>query len=369
MSVLTAATAGEDIDPVLQAISQENVRIVLYFFSVDYKKLNIEATIHQWFPEAVCLGSSMIGGWGPNGPMEKGFTAMSLSSDEVETVVSSFREGVKAHPRQTAREIVEDIAHQLPEGEVNPADYIGIVLIDGLSLGELLMKEFTTAKKFTFPIVGGAAADELTFTETLVAHNSRMSSDGAAVAVMKMKVPFFYDHFVHYLPTGKEFLITRADPQRRIVWEINHMPAADYYAKLLNLPGPKAIDHIHFSRNPLGVVIGDRVYTRSPNAVIDGKGLQFYCFIEAGTKMQLLKQGDILENARDALRKAEDYVYPIQGVVLFNCVLRYLEMKEDGKLESFHQIFSSLPYIGFNTYGEELFTHHNQTLTALFIGR
>lgn len=115
---------------------------------------------------------------------------MSLSSDEVETVVSSFREGVKAHPRQTAREIVEDIALQLPEGEVNPADYIGIVLIDGLSLGELLMKEFTTAKKFTFPIVGGAAADELTFTETLVAHNSIMSSDGAAVAVMKMKVPF-----------------------------------------------------------------------------------------------------------------------------------------------------------------------------------
>jgi hypothetical protein len=368
MAVLTSATASSDISSVLDSVYQQDIRIVLYFFSVDYKNQNIQNTVKKRFPDAVCIGASMIGGWGPEGPMERGFTVMSLSSQEVDFVASSFRDQVKNDPRKAAREIVEDISVLLPEDDVNPAEYVGIVLVDGLSLGELVMKEFSTAKNFSFPLVGGAAADELTFTETLVTHDSQISGDGVCVAVMKMKVPFFYDHFVHYLPTDKEFLITQADPRKRVVWEIDHEPAADYYAKMLGLSGPEAIEHIHFSRNPLGVVIGDTVYTRSPNAVVEGKGLQFYCFIEAGTKMRLLRQGDILANAEKALQNALDYVKPIQGAILFNCVLRYLEMKEDNKLNDFHQVFSSIPYIGFNTYGEELFTHHNQTLTALFIG-
>jgi hypothetical protein len=368
MAVLTSATTDTRIESVLDSISQNDVKIVIYFFSLDYKERNIQKTVKDRFPEAVCLGSSMIGAWGPAGPMERGFTAMSLSGQEVDFAVSSFREQVKSKPRKAAQEIIEDISRQLPADDVNPAEYVGFVLVDGLALGELVMKEFSTARKFSFPLVGGASADELTFTETLVAHDSRMSGDGVCVAVMKMKVPFFYDHFVHYLPTDKEFLITQADPGRRVVWEIDHEPAADYYARMLGLSGPNAIEHIHFSRNPLGVVIGDTVYTRSPNAVIDGKGLQFYCFIEAGTKMRLLRQGDILANARAALQSARDHVGPVRGAILFNCVLRYLEMKEDNKLDDFHQEFSSIPYIGFNTYGEELFTHHNQTLTALFIG-
>jgi hypothetical protein len=230
------------------------------------------------------------------------------------------------------------------------------------------MKELSTAGNFSFPFIGGAAADELTFTETLVGHNDHLSGDGAVVAVLKMNVPFFYNHYVHYKPTNKEFLITQADPEKRIVWEIDNQPAANFYAKALNVSGPEDIEHIHFSRNPLGVVIGDTVYTRSPNAVIDGKGLQVYCFIEAGTKMHLLQQGNIIENARHALAEAHQFLPTVKGAILFNCVLRYLEMKEDNTMEAFHNVFSELPYIGFNTYGEELFTHHNQTLSALFIG-
>ena len=123
--------------------------------------------------------------------MERGFTALSLSGQEVDFAVSSFKEQVKGDPRKAAQEIVEDISRQLPSDDVNPAEYVGIVLVDGLALGELVMKEFSTARKFSFPLVGGAAADELTFSETLVAHDSRISGDAVCVAVMKMKLPLF----------------------------------------------------------------------------------------------------------------------------------------------------------------------------------
>jgi flagellin-like hook-associated protein FlgL len=108
---------------------------------------------------------------------------------------------------------------------------------------------------------------------------------------------------------------------------------------------------------------------RSPNAVIDGKGLQFYCYIEAGTKVFLLRQGDVISNAQNALAEARRFLPgEIRGSLLFNCVLRYLEIKELRKLDEFNRVFSENNFIGFNTYGEELFTHHNQTLTAVFFG-
>jgi hypothetical protein len=84
--------------------------------------------------------------------------------------------------------------------------------------------------------------------------------------------------------------------------------------------------------------------------------------------VRLLRQGDILKNAQEGLEEAKAYLPDLQGAILFNCVLRYLEMKEERKLDAFNGVFSGMPFIGFNTFGEELFTHHNQTLTALFIG-
>jgi hypothetical protein len=83
----------------------------------------------------------------------------------------------------------------------------------------------------------------------------------------------------------------------------------------------------------------------------------------------LLRQGDVIANAQDALAEARSFLPgEIQGSLLFNCVLRYLEIKELRKLDMFNRVFSENNFIGFNTYGEELFTHHNQTLTAVFFG-
>jgi len=310
----------------------------------------------------------MIGGWSSGGPVDRGIVAMSLSSDEVEEAFMASAEGVKKDPVAATRRVLADMKRQLGARKLHPAEYVGIILFDGLCLGEEIMRELAVEENFSIPLVGGAAADELAFKETFVAAGRNLSRDGVVLLVMKMKVPFYYNHYVHYLPTNTSVVVTKAEPARRIVWEIDGQPAATYYAKLLSLNSIAAVDHIHFARNPFGVRIGDTVYVRSPNAIIDGVGLQFYCYIEAGTRISLLKQGDILENTRAALREVREYLPEIRGAILFNCVLRYLEIKELGASVAFNEIFAGFPSVGFNTYGEELFTHHNQTLTALFIG-
>jgi hypothetical protein len=110
------------------------------------------------------------------------------------------------------------------------------------------------------------------------------------------------------------------------------------------------------------------VYVRSQNAVIDRKGLQFYCSIDESTQVHLLKQGDIIAHARKSLEDARQYLPHIEGALLCNCVLRYVELQQLNKIAEFNRVFDKLNFIGFNTYGEEYFTHHNQTLTAVFFG-
>lgn len=367
MAILTAGGSPSEVERLLDTIRQPSPKVILYFFSPDLGNSSMHRSIQSAFPGAHTVGCSMIGGWGPHGPQEDGVVLMSLGSEEVEAVTVAMSTGMKSDPVAAADSLLSSLRSELDIDSLSPARHVGILMVDGLGLGERVVRKLSEA--LPIPLIGGAAADHLEFSETYVTADGRTSGDGAVLAVLKLRVPFFYGHYVHYRPTDSEFVITEADPDARTVWTINGEPAAGYYAKLIGLSGPEAIEVGHFSTNPLGVVIGDQVYVRSPNQVVDGRGLRFYCYIEAGTRMRLLTQGDIIRNAEGALQDAREHLGQVDAALLFNCVLRYLEMKASpGLLKRFADVFESSKTVGVNTYGEELFTHHNQTLTALFLG-
>jgi signal transduction histidine kinase/CheY-like chemotaxis protein len=368
MAIKVASRTNRDIEGLINEINQPDIKTVIYFFSPDFEKHEPQKVLTKAFHQAVCAGASMIGGWSSMGALESGITAMSLSSDEVEQAYFSFQEGVKTDPTLAAKKAITDLKQQTKGENINPDEYLGLLFFDGLCLGELIVKEFSLEQSFNMAFVGGAAADELTFTKTTVGIGDRLSGDGLAALILKMKIPFFFNHYVHYLPTDTSFSITRVETMKRIAWEINGEPAAQFYARQIGIDDINKLDAGIFAKHPVGLKFGDSIYVRSPNAVIDGTGLQFYCYIEAGTRVFLLKQGDIIDHTKKGLAAAAQFLPGIQGCLLFNCVLRYLEIKELNKLDAFNNVFNQCPMIGFNTYGEELFTHHNQTLTAVFFG-
>ena len=368
MAVKVTSLSNWDIDKIVKDIEQPNVKVVVYFFSPSFEKHNPPQAFSNAFPYAKCIGASMSGGWSSTGAVEKGITVMSLSSDEVAEVYVSFQEGVKEDPINAAHTAIEDLRQKTTGEIINPDEYLGLIFFDGLCLGELIMKEFSMEQSLNMAFVGGAAADEMSFTKTLVGCEDRLSSDGLVVAVLKMNIPFFFNHYVHYLPTHKSFTITRVEIMKRIAWEINGEPAADFYAKQVGVQDIKKLTMEIFAKHPLGLILGESIYIRSPNLVVDGKGLQFYCYIEAGTRVFLLKQGDIITHAQNSVAGVSQFLPGIQGCIIFNCIQRHLELIENKKIDTFNEVFSRYPMIGFNTYGEELFTHHNQTLTAVFFG-
>ena len=369
MEIKVASRTDWDIQGLISEVQQPQVKAVIYFFSIEFDKYEPQKALKQAFPQAVCIGSSMRGGWSTQRALEKGITVMTLSSDEVAEVYTSLREGVKKDPAGTARAAIAELKQKTAGKNINPDEYLGLIFFDGLCMGELIMKEFTLEKNLNLAFMGGAAADELAFSRTLVGIDQRLSADGLAVLIMKMKIPFYFGHHVHYLPTETSFIVTKADSLQRLVWEIDGEPAAQYYARKIGVNDVSKLDAGIFSRNPLGVRIGNTVYVRAPSSVVEGRGLQFNCYIEAGTRVSLLKHGDIIANAKESLVEARQYLPEIQGSLLINCALRYLELNELHKCDDFNRVYSGCPFIGFNSFGEELFTHHNQTLIAVFFGK
>jgi signal transduction histidine kinase/CheY-like chemotaxis protein/HPt (histidine-containing phosphotransfer) domain-containing protein len=368
MSIKVTSSRDWNIGEMVSEIGQPGIKAIIYFFSPSFEHHKPHKAISKAFPGATCIGASMIGGWSSGGALESGITAMSLSSDEVDEVYVSLQEGVKEDPIMAAWAAIADLKRQTAGQSINPDEYLGLIFFDGLCLGELIMKEFCLDQDLNMAFVGGAAADELTFTKTMVSLGNRLSSDGLVAVILKMKIPFFFNHYVHCVPTNISFNITRVEAAKRIAWEINGEPAALVYARQIGVKDVSQLDAAVFSRHPLGLKFGDSIYVRSPNAVIDGKGLQFYCYIEAGARAYILRQGDIIAHTEKSFADVNQFLPGIQGGLLFNCVLRYLELKELNKINTFNNIFNKCPMIGFNTYGEELFTHHNQTLTAVFFG-
>jgi hypothetical protein len=54
--------------------------------------------------------------------------------------------------------------------------------------------------------------------------------------------------------------------------------------------------------------------------------------------------------------------------VLFNCILRRLELDANGSTQAFVQTFKEISAAGFHTYGESWLGHMNQTLTGVLFG-
>jgi hypothetical protein len=356
------------MDGLLKDIEQPGLKVLIYFFSMEYERFEPHKAVKRAFPQALCVGTSMLGGWSSNGIVGKGLLAMSLGTDEVEEVFSSVKEGIKSAPELCAKTAIEELKRKIGYRNITPDDYLGLVFLDGISRGEVIMQALSMEARLNLPFVGGSAsADE--FTRTLVSHNETLSADGLVLVVMKMKIPFHCTHSVHLLPSGSTMVATKVSVKERIVWELNGEPAAPYYAKLI---GAGSIDRLNegvFIKNSLGVVSGDRVYCRSISKVVEGRGLQFFCYIEAGTTLHLLKPGDIIAESRKVMTEAQSYLPQVQAAVLYNCAYRAAELKALKKEQTFNDLFKPLSFIGFTCYGEELFTHHNQTLTALFLGR
>ncbi len=365
MGIKTVYSTKETIDDVISDIQSQaqgaETRMVLFFASAKFEAQALSTRMGETFSGASVFGCTTAGEI-VTGKMLKGsVVAMLFGPDIISDVKIEVLENIKSEIKvEQALKSIGDY-YQTPPAELDFEKYVGIILIDGLSMAEETIMEKIGDQTDTI-VIGGSAGDDLQFSTTYVFADGKAYTNAAVLAMLKPAVGFDFLKTQSFNPLGKTLVATKVDEAQRKVLEFNDKPAADAYAESLGVSVEEAPNF--FMSNPIGLMMGDEPYVRSPQKIQD-KSMCFYCNIKNGMELQILESTQIVDDTRTALEEKKKDLGNISGIINFHCILRTLELDQKGQADDYGNLFSDIPTVGFSTYGEEFVGHINQTSTML----
>jgi hypothetical protein len=227
----------------------------------------------------------------------------------------------------------------------------------------------STAPQIRF--VGGSASDGFPVEPaTRVFFDGRAHGDAGVVAVLEPGQPFTVIESEHMIPTELRTVVTAADHRRRVVHELDGVPAARRYQELIRASGSdETLDDAVASSYPFAAYVAGRPYVRSVSRVM-GDNLQFACAIEVGAVLRLMRPGDLVGTTERALAAAAAEVGGRPAAILaFSCLGRHREAQTRGLVAPLVALYRRAPLVGFHSFGEQagaLLVNH--TLTGLMLG-
>jgi hypothetical protein len=342
-------------------LSDLSVKFVLFFASSRFDPSALASAIQEQFPRADTIGCTTAGEIVSGKMLKDSVVAMAFDADALEDVSVGMVKNLK-----TENQVPQVFsAFETHTGQkmmaLDIAEYVGIILVDGLSVAEeKLMEKIGDLTNVIF--IGGSAGDDLKFENTHVFAGGTAYTDAAVLALLKPRAGFDVVKTQSFCDRTKVLKATRVDEAKRLVFEFNGEPAAEAYAKALGVPVEEASSK--FMSHPLGLMVGKEPYVRSPQRFQDD-AMVFYCNIREGMELHLLESMDIVQDTRTAIQAKQEELGSISGLINFHCILRTLALEQQGRTEEYGEIFVDIPTIGFSTYGEEYLGHVNQTSTIL----
>ncbi|OPY86241.1 MAG: FIST N domain protein [Smithella sp. PtaU1.Bin162] len=350
-----------------QAIQQPDTVAVIFFCSSQYDLPRLGKQLAESF-DCPLIGCTTAGEISTFGYQEGGIVGASLSSCELKVyphLISPLNHFSLAEAERMASSTRINLS--LTKG-FNKQNLFGLILVDGLSM----LEESTIAALYTafdgLSIIGGSSGDDLKFQNTYIYDSGRFLSNAAVFAVFETTLPFMTFKTQHFQPTDIKLVITGADPQKRIITEINGNPAATEYARLIGMKTDELTPSA-FSKNPLLLKIGGEWHVRAVSRLNSDNSLNMFSAIEEGLVLTIGRGVNIIKNFTDQVNLLK-LNFPGNSIfILCDCILRRLELKQLGLINEISYPLQSINAIGFSTYGEQFNSIHvNQTLTGIIIG-
>jgi hypothetical protein len=348
---------------------QPGVALVLFFCSSDYDRDALAAHLGRLFPGVPVAGCTTAGEIGPLGCRDHSISGVSLTADVCTARVGRL-EDLRRFRISDGVAFAQDLRRGLEEAVPAQAGWnsFAFLLVDGLSGHEEQLAHALQQGLGEIPLIGGSAGDSLSFESTSVYWDGRFSSDAAVLALVATPLPFIEFKTQHFEPTDERLVVTAARPDERVVVEINGLPAAEEYARILGLDVDD-LDPAHFAASPVVVLIDGANYVRSIQQANPDGTLTFFCAIEEGVVLRVARGVDLAANLEQAFAKVRADVGEPQLVLACDCILRKLEIDQSGLEDDVGEIYRRNRVVGFNTYGEQFCgVHVNQTLTGVAFG-
>lgn len=342
------------------------VKLLVFFASSNYDQDRLSNLMQESFNNCVVFGCSTAGEIANGLFLENSVVVMAINSqiisDAKVEVVERMSEKLSVEAAFTSFEQYYNKSSYIME----PTKYVGIVLIDGISMKEeKLMDQIGNRTNVFF--IGGSAGDDRKYARTYVYANGKAYTDSAILVLLKMneQAEFGIIKTQSFKALDNVLIANKVKEETREVIEFNNRPALEAYAEAVCANKVEEAQN-YFMTHPVGLIIGENdILVRTPLRK-KGTNIQFACNILEGMEVKLLESTNIIKDTKKAFEKKAREFGRIDGLINFQCLMRTLELEKNNSFKQYGEIFSQIPTIGFSTYGEEYIGHINQTSTILF---
>jgi len=248
----------------------------------------------------------------------------------------------------------------------NWSSEFAFLMVDGLSTREEALLQALTPVLGGIPLFGGSAGDAGRFEHTWISCQGQIRENAAVVTLVRTRCRTQVFSLDHFAPAEHFMVVTKADPSRRTVSEINAEPAVNEYARALGI-APEQVSPSTYASNPLAVRVGDTHHVRGILQSEEDGTLEFAAAIDVGLVMHLAVGGDIESHLSRKLALLSDDIKP-DVILACDCMWRKIEISDQQATRAVSKILSKNNVLGFNTYGEQIDSLHvNHTMTGVAI--
>lgn len=355
MAGSTAPGVGEAVSELQQALQQVDPVFVLAFHSVQYDAEPLAAALTTAFPGARCVAISTTGEILGDAVRVGSITAFAIGGRARVAVESipdlrrwRFAEGAALLGRLTD-------ALGLAPTSLHPERHLLLVFADGISGGDELLLGALRELAPSVPLVGASAADDHRFVQTWTSVDGRAHHNSAVVVLLEPALIFRTFAVHHYRARGEKVVVTRSDPERRLVHELDGWDAVARFARLSgidedvlrNEPDAAGGSPVQLARRSAeGLRLRAAMSTRGDALVMAGS-------VEEGAILDVVEAGDIVAATRIGVQEALGSLPGrAQALLLFDCGGRVAFAQRQRVLEATSRAMSQAPAVGMCTYGE-----------------
>jgi hypothetical protein len=351
------------------ALYQPDIKFAVFYCAADFDLPTLASELHQRFGDVNLIGCTTAGEITPQGYLAGALTGVSIASPQMDAATQLIPlepfDSVATGTSVNALLQGLGLRDGLPAG---PTDTFGFMLIDGLAMQEEQVVSCIHQNLHGIELIGGSAADDTRFGSTHLYYGGKFHRNVALLSVVRSDLPFIAFRTQHFVHSQQRMVVTKADAATRVVMEINGLPAAREYARLLGMQIAELTPLI-FATHPVVVRIGGQYFVRSIAKVNPDESLTFFCAIDEGIVLTIAKGVDMVENLQQAFEQVRSAIGEPELVLGCDCILRRLETEREGIKERIGKIFAANNVVGFATYGEQYNAMHvNQTFTGIAIG-
>ncbi|MEZ5899018.1 MAG: FIST N-terminal domain-containing protein [Hyphomicrobiaceae bacterium] len=370
VAATSQSSTREAVRAVKAELGNEHYQHIIAFFSIEHDPVQLVEALNTAFPETPISGCSTAGEFGPLGMMQGGVVLIAFPE-------KGFRVFCEAIPDATApgvergTEIARRLRTQASDG--NDRGVMGqifaLMLTDGLANKEEALTAAVHWGLDDIELIGGSAGDGLAFRNTALVHRGRIVRASALLFLIESAYPFRVFKTQNFEPTPIKLVVTAANAENRIVYELNAEPAAREYAAAIGLM-PDELGPFSFASYPLVVKIGGDYYCRSIRNMNPDGSLSFFCAIDEGLVFTVARPRDMLKSTMETLERVDRDLGGTDLIIGFDCILRRLDAESRQVRHNVDELYRRYGVVGFHTYGEQYNAMHlNQTLTGIAFGK